>query len=700
MREFWWEREPRWLCSMADDDGGDDGGADGGAGDDGGADDDGSSPGKSAAADATGGNQGTSADGGGWGADKGLSSDGTTGTGAGDATGGSQGTSADGAAADAGGAPSGQGGIGSDAAATGNEGGTSPASSDLAAQAGINDVGTPENLIPADPNSLAGQAGINDIGTVQTFDELPHDTPPPAGALEGGETLTAPDLSIPTAPTGDVPGPIPNMPDLGPLRQGPTQANLGSPSQNMGLAAALGNAFSSPAAAATLGPAAAAGAAGLPGGITSAADILAGQTPVAAALDQAPQTVAQNQIAPAMSDLTQDPYAPSTPPVVGVGGADRLAAQQAANAGDIFGQIKGEGWLAGGPGTSTLAPGLTEGQFAQGWPGGGDVTQVLPSDTTGFAEVNIPKSNMLEDVTQPPDPRSVPSFGDLTPEQVSTATPLMGGAQAATPPANAPFGGDPQQIANQTFGTPNQIAPNSAISGPGLGPGLAPIDPTTNLPYGATPVLGQDPATVVAKLPGDVGPPASTPDQFPPVQPGPQVAQNPTAPAPAAGPAAAPASPTTDIGPTPSVAAPTAPSEGPGTVTPDLAAQLGNAGGGGADLGFIGGGSSDGGTSGVGGSTPNLAQMITQPIPAAAPAADGTTPAADGTSPPFQFNFPGLGDEGSPLGNFNPEEGLFVPPGLPGGSTGLPGGVQGPVPTMPTLGPIQDPFSALNNAGP
>jgi hypothetical protein len=148
---------------------------------------------------------------------------------------------------------------------------------------------------------------------------------------------------------------------------------------------------------------------------------------------------------------------------------------------------------------------------------------------------------------------------------------------------------------------------------------------------------------------------------------------------------AAPPSPDTtrppgvvDAGPTKTVTE--APSEGPGgTTTPEVIDALNSADGGG------------------GGGTPlppaNAAispQALIQPIPGAAPAADGGggTPAA-----PSAFVPPGQSPlEDINFGNINPPNaGLFGIPGLPGGATGVPGGIPGP-PPPPSA------FDALNNA--
>jgi hypothetical protein len=174
---------------------------------------------------------------------------------------------------------------------------------------------------------------------------------------------------------------------------------------------------------------------------------------------------------------------------------------------------------------------------------------------------------------------------------------------------------------------------------------------------------------------------------------------NPVSPTPEGNqPAGTPAAPTAAAGPTGTSPITTSPPEG--GVTPDVGAALANAG--------TPDGGADGGADGATGGTPPLSpQSITTPIPPP----DGGTPAPPdgGTPTPPPFPMIPFSPDG---GNFNPEEGLFVMQGLPGGGTNqqiqgsLPGGVQGPI-----LGPITDPngaagnfnsneglFAALNNA--
>jgi hypothetical protein len=123
-----------------------------------------------------------------------------------------------------------------------------------------------------------------------------------------------------------------------------------------------------------------------------------------------------------------------------------------------------------------------------------------------------------------------------------------------------------------------------------------------------------------------------------------------------------------------------APTQGPGdTTTPEVTDALNSA----SDR-------SGGGTPLPAANAAISPQALIQPIPGAAPAADGGggTPVA-----PSAFVPPGQSPlEDINFGNINPPNaGLFGIPGLPGGATGVPGGIPGP-PPPPSA------FDALNNA--
>jgi hypothetical protein len=87
-------------------------------------------------------------------------------------------------------------------------------------------------------------------------------------------------------------------------------------------------------------------------------------------------------------------------------------------------------------------------------------------------------------------------------------------------------------------------------------------------------------------------------------------------------------------------------------------------------------------------------QQLIQPIPGAPGGGTQGTPAAPAAPSPFvPPGPPPLEDIG--FGNINPNAGLFGIPGLPGGATGVPGGIPGPVPPPPNPNLV---FDALNNA--
>lgn len=150
----------------------------------------------------------------------------------------------------------------------------------------------------------------------------------------------------------------------------------------------------------------------------------------------------------------------------------------------------------------------------------------------------------------------------------------------------------------------------------------------------------------------------------------------------AAGPAPAPApGPTPDTKPA-AGPAPTVQGGGPAdtqqastpSLSPDAASALDK-----GDTGGAGGGNAPAGGQGI-----PLASQLIQPIPGGDVTTTDVQGAGAGTTPstPFTFPFPGLGDEGNPAGNFNPEQGLYAPTPRPGGPLSLP----------------PDVLAALNNA--
>jgi hypothetical protein len=144
----------------------------------------------------------------------------------------------------------------------------------------------------------------------------------------------------------------------------------------------------------------------------------------------------------------------------------------------------------------------------------------------------------------------------------------------------------------------------------------------------------------------------------------------------AAPPASAPAAPAPDPSPSPGtppdITTPVGPDIAPST-NPDVLSALndpgiGNPAGDGA--GNTGDGGGPGGGNGGGGNL--LASQLVEPIPGNSPELVLSAPdaPADGASPDTNPFFPTitLGDEGSPLGNFNPELGLFASRARPGGA--------------------------------
>jgi hypothetical protein len=682
----WWQ--PEWLFCCADDDGGDD---DGGGDDSAGADDDGATDG----------------------GDKGAAGSGDKG-GGGAADGGG---SADSAATD------------DDAAATDR----ANAKDDAREAAGLSDPGgggtaaRDPGTDPSDPTgSNQSPSGLSEGGQVgdQSFSERAGQMF--SGGGGGGNEVT----TDPNDPTGS--------------NQSPTIESGFGTRVGGDVASALGTAGSTPAQdvsnlAGTIGQ----------GGISSARDVLAGDTPVSQALSDANTPSNQTSFGSELSTLPGAFSGPgndvfTSPAATTTQGPESFfdPAQQQPGVNDPFfapGQQDPQGPVA--PNDSITPPGQqptapdpntpsgVPGNFAQAQPGNSfNVGNLLGISSAQAADLSpavmspqSQQSGTPANIFAGPTPTGDATFttipGALTPGQFSpgyTGTPPsdpVTESQLSNPSLTQQSPMDPSLV-DKMFPVAGQqdslIKPvdASALTPANLDPNVQPgwttfsdhpaiqqpgnfnATPDANVPtpqdrpFATDPSATVDPSLLDPTLSKDQTP-ALTTNTFADTQQGLVTNTSPLDQQLAFDPAAmqAPASTLTggqtpdtspptpaptiaDKGGQPAVTSP--PDEGPGqTTTPDVLSALNDASGGGgtqlpsANAGII-----------------SPAQLI-QPIPGAA---DGGTPSGGPLNPPVAPPFvppvsPLLEDIG--FGNINPEEGLFAPPGHPGGSTGVPGGVPG-----------------------
>lgn len=469
-------------------------------------------------------------------------------------------------------------------------------------------------------------------------------------------------------------------------------------------------------------PAGAAAAAGLPGGVSSALDVLGGNTPVSQALDNAeptgpfqgvnPQTgqpfTSGNPGTPTPTndyenfvDPTFAPFGapnqPGQPGLPSVGGT-----QFAANAfGPNESILSDAPPIGAGPASApntleSVSSPFDLGGFANAPVGGLNSPFGAGPTGTPAAGLNAPTGSWTDSIGE------VPGLGPGLGGPVGTAvTPGVGGL-------NSPFGGGPQadSLNVQDASTPSWI--DSVSNTPSITLGsfdstapaapAAPAAPSTTSPAQNATAQAQaklglsgSPNTPVDLVGGLQ--PGITPNTIAQGQPSPGITAQAGVPenfnnfASPAGPQVAVGNggfnsidaqagpPTTAGGGNPAPAADTSPISGPAApsapVGPDVADALSGA------TATPPAGDADGaGGGGAGAGSGSLANLITAPIPS------GTGGPAQ-SPPPFVAPGPVLAsDDGG--GNFDPEAGIFQdgqPGGAnPGATPQLPGGVTGPIP--------------------
>lgn len=623
--------------------------------------------------------------------------DGTDGTDGGSASDTSGGKDTGGAGGGAGGGSDGSGsGSGADSAG----GDTGGPSGDDTGGAGIGgeDGGTPD---PGGP----GDTGIAPDGGVESqplSGDRSEDASPAAGTPGGGASVSgtgggAPDgeqgtpgdtaTGQTTIGGGDQAAPGVEKapgPATDPTSTAPSPSGLGPDAQNTLANAGIGD-IGGPSAA----PAATAVGLGTGvGGVASAADILSGQDPA---------------IASALNDPTQaqvnDPNAFSAPAGQGVGpgiiGGDITGAQvisgpgagtgftmggnQPSDDNDVAQSVGGPlaGGTPGGGGTPNAPEQGGQGPGTGGTtPGGNDVATQVGGAPTGALPGGGGLNGPDGDVTNTTNPFGEPATSE---DQWTTVSSIP-----ATDP-NSQFL-DPNDPANQTpaikgdFGSmPTTAQINAAGVAQGLsGFGSQPVDPNTQPALGGPSLGGPVTAepTTVQQQPGGSGNPSPMtgfrtgpdPGSLPmpnmtgpdsPNLPGPQKAD-------------------TGVSPISGGTAPQGVSQGAADVLSGAAPDGTPATDGSSPP-------ADGGSG-----APLSPQSLIQPIPS-----DGTVPGpapADGASPPTQpFSLPMIvGQDGSPLGYFDTNTGMFVPLNS--------GGAVPPI--MPSSGsPILSPINDPNGAG-
>lgn len=556
------------------------------------------------------------------------------------------------------------------------------------------------------------------------------------GGGGGGDGISGDDGSSPSQEPGDGgkdgqnidsanPGDTVGTGDTAGL-SGPASA-AGTPS---GVSTDVGTALdtalgSAPAAS----PAGAAAAAGLPGGVSSALDVLGGNTPVSQALDNAeptgpfmgvdPQTGQPftsgnpstptptndygNFVDPAFAPYggpptDQNPSLPGGPPGLGQVGGTQFAANAFGPNESILSDAPPIGAGPQNASLETVSSPFDLGGFANAPVGGLNSPFGAGPTGTPAAGLNTPTGSWTDSIGE------VPGLGPGLGGPVGTAvSPGVAGL-------NSPFGAgpspdtglqvfdstnpswtDPAMMTNDLYS--NQpagpmgpaAAPSSPVVASGKGDQLAfptqgtageriaAMDEAGGFPASAFP--GAAPAVADSGVPTPTARPASAglgvDSTGQPVLAGNDVS-SPLDPTALAGggnptPVAGPNSPATDTSPISGPAAPSAP------VGPDVADALSGA------TATPPAGDADGaGGGGAAAGSGSLANLITAPIPS------GTGGPAQ--SPPFTAPGPVLASDGGG-GNINPEAGIFQdgPPGgaNPGATPQLPGGVPGPIPQPP-----------------
>lgn len=697
-----WGWEPSWLWMSADDDG-DGGGGDGGGGDDGGGDDDGGSDGGSGDGGA-GPSSGGKGDGGGGGGD-GTSQGGGGGGVGGDGGGGGNDTGQGGtsSAGDTGDGTQGGYGGGGDLGAGDGDGTTGQDQQDNISafrggeggfdgggpRTGQDEQGPAGTSQPTDPtggnqspDATANEQGISP-DAVSALDAAPvgqfGTVSGPQGqfGFVGDGSLTQDQLNqaigVGQGPNAVDPtqGPLfdpgrtfdPGQPGFGlPGSQGPAQGpgNPTAPDPNTpsGIPGDFGQ-------IAPQSPAAAARAAGLSGGLTSISDILAGISPIGAALGA--------DLSPAIGVPTTS-YTPGNPQGVPTG----------APVADPQGGLTFQEIMNTLPGADTS---LQQPQIGGTIPGALEPGAILPSLSSspnsqifGLTGGTTTDPSLLAPGSLNTNPQAL-SGGFLNNSnppaaQIAGSAPTLG-PQLGTAPA-ADLSGLPAAVSGN-LSAPQNPALTDAFGNPTGTPVAAPSNTTTTPPLnsGKSDMLPAAPLDTTPQLTGpqDISAPTT------PVDVGPLGAP---------GPAPAPAGSDTGISPISSPSAPTAPGNTPSsTTTPSISSNaldtLSNPPSDTSGLGAPAPGSS---TTPVPPLTPEtLAAQITQAIPSSPSGPQGPGPAGPsgpGPAGPPPFVFPPVN-----AGGYNPNPATTVLGGEepPSGPPGLPS------PSGATLGPVFDPNS-------